>query len=764
MKTQKLLINILQLFLITTISLQSCKLNDRNENLSLENEYLLLSFDKNSGALLTFTDKASPHPFTDEAIPSFSPWEIEIADSTGDLIIDINSADRFRYRKKGDTTLIMEWDRFKVPAEKNLAVAAVIMLGKDKSMTSWKISLDGIAGMKVNKVTFPRVKIAGTEGTEYLAVPEWMGQLIKEPRVHLASMKSAVKKYEWSYPGPLSMQCSALYTPGKRGFYTSCDDTLAYRKNLAFVLDSSGNLIYQMNNFPAVDLQADRYEPQYSSIIGSFKGDWITAAEIYREWGSKQKWSRESRLITGQTPEWLEKTSMWVWNRGKSSNVLIPAADLQKKLELPVSVFWHWWHGCSYDDGFPEYIPPREGKESFISAMNTADKKGIHTIVYMNQALWGTTTESWINEGAAEFAAKDKRGNILSHVFNIFSGKPTAYMCMGTRFWKNKYSSLCDSAVNIYKANGVYMDMACLNTMCFDTSHGHPVGGGNYHIQHFGKMTSLIRSKITEKDQLVLAGEGAGEVWLPYLDLFLTLAVSKERYAGPGAWETIPFFQAVYHQYAITYGNYSSLLVPPYDELWPKEFAPDEPLKMLDKSFNRQFLMEQARSFAWGLQPTISNYQSFLATGREKEISYLIDLARVRNQGWQYLLKGKFLRSPDIEIPVQEFDISRLSIYAGKMGERVSSFRSTYPLIYTGTWQGQNKNTGIAIASISDDPYRVFFSLKTSDYGLAPTGNVYIIENEGKRLIHSYSDGVISVDYTLKPRGICIIELSSDKT
>jgi hypothetical protein len=759
MKTNKLPVSLIQLLLIITILLQSCILNDKNEKISVENEKLLLSFDRNSGALLTFTAKGDPYPFLDDTVPSFSPWEIEITDTTGAQIIGINNAGRFRHRKTGDTAIIMEWDRFIIPSAQNLTVSTVITLEKNKSMTSWKISLDGISGMNVGKVVFPRIKIAENEGEEYLAIPEWMGQLIKSPREHLASMKSTVKKYEWSYPGPLSMQCAALYTPGKRGFYAACNDTLAYRKNLAFTLDSSGNLIYQANNFPETNPSSDRYEPQYSSIIGSFTGDWITAAEIYREWGSKQKWSRESRFITGQTPEWLEKTALWVWNRGKSSNVLVPAADLQKRLGLPVSVFWHWWHGCSYDDGFPEYIPPREGKKSFISAMAEANEKEINAIVYMNQALWGTTTESWKDDGAERFAAKDSKGNILTHVFNIFSGKPTAYMCMGTQFWKDKYSSLCDSAVNIYGANGVYMDMACLNTMCFDKSHGHPVGGGNYHIQNFSKMTSLIRSKINDKENLVLAGEGAGEVWLPYLDLFLTLAVSKERYAGPGAWETIPFFQAVYHQYAVTYGNYSSLLVPPYDELWPKEFAPEEPLKMLDDSFNRQFLMEQARSFAWGLQPTISNYQSFLAKERKQEIRYLTDLAQVRNRGLQYMLHGKFLRTPHFGIPEKETEISRLSIYAGKMGESVTSFRGTYPLIYTGTWQSGNKSIGIALASISDDPLKISFSFSADEYALPESGKIYIIDPQGRRLHSSFAGKEISVGFTLKPKGLYIIEI-----
>ena len=752
----------------TTIIFISCFLlvccSNIEHDISIDNGKIVLSFNKNTGALVEFRDLINPYIFSDKNLPAFSPWEVEIHDSSGIQTIDIEDASKFRYWIPNDSTLILEWKKFQGLTNKNFRIAAIVSLDEPNQMSSWRISLDGIKGMQVNKVAFPRIKIIESEGDEFLAVPEWMGQVIKDPRAHLSKMKGEVKKFEWSYPGPLSMQCAALYTPGKRGFYASCNDTLAYRKNLAFTLDSAGNLIYQLNNFPALESGSVKYEPSYSAIIGSFTGDWITAAEIYRDWGSKQKWSRESRFIKNQTPEWLEKTSLWVWNRGRSSNVIVPAADLQKRLGLPVSVFWHWWHGCSYDDGFPEYIPPREGKESFISAMNNASKKGINAIVYMNQALWGTKTGSWKIEGAEKFAAKDSKGNILSHVFNIFSNRPTAYMCMATQFWKDKYSSLCDSAINTYKANGVYMDMACLNTMCFDKSHGHPVGGGNYHIQHFGKMTGLIRSKITDKQNIVLAGEGAGEVWLPYLDLFLTLAVSKERYAGPGAWETIPFFQAVYHQYAITYGNYSSLLVPPYDELWPKEFAPKEPLKMLDDHFNRQFLMEQARSFTWGLQPTIANYQSFLAKERTAEIKYLTDIAKVRYQGLQYMLHGKFLRTPGFNIPEKEFDISRLSIYAGKMGESVTSFRGIFPLIYTGTWQSENKNIGIAVASISDDPFVVKFSFKSDEYVLPPSGSIYVIDSDERRYIGSYSKGIISVDYTLNPRGICIIEIISDKS
>ena len=475
--------------------------------------------------------------------------------------------------------------------------------------------------------------------------------------------------------------------------------------------------------------------------------------------GFKTEMVSESRFNKGLTPQSLEKTALWEWNRGRSSNVLVPAKDLMQKLNLPVNVFWHWWHGCSYDDGFPEYFPPREGKESFTTAVKSAKNEGIRAIVYMNQMQWGTNTESWEKENALSYAVKDINGNTRTHVYNVFTNKSLTTMCMGTQFWKDKYSSLCDSAINTYQTSGVYMDQACFSILCYDETHGHSIGGGNYWLKNFAKLTHQIRSKFPQNNDTFLAGEGVSEAWLPYLDAFLTLQVSMERYAGDNGWEPIPFFQAVYHQYAITYGNYSSLIVPPYDELWPKEFAPKDQMKLLDKSYNKQFMMEQARSFVWGFQPTISNYQGFLSSERKEEIDYLLNLARVRYRGLKYLLHGKFLRSPDMEFPEEELEMSRLSIYAGKTGESITTFQKNYPLIYSGTWKSGDNQIGIALASISDHPYPVNFSINSNDYELPLSGTINIIDAEGKRFMTTYSDGKIKVNFTLMPKELCIVEI-----
>jgi hypothetical protein len=236
-----------------------------------------------------------------------------------------------------------------------------------------------------------------------------------------------------------------------------------------------------------------------------------------------------------------------------------------------------------------------------------------------------------------------------------------------------------------------------------------------------------------------------------------------ERYAGDSGWEPIPFFQAIYHQYAITYGNYSSLIVPPYDELWPKEYAPKNPLALLDKKYSKQFLMEQARSFVWGLQPTIANYQSFLVSERNEEINYLLNLAKVRNNGLKYLLRGKFLDSPEIDAPKEIIDMSRVSIYAGKTGNTVTSFQKEAALLYSGIWKSDDNQVGIALASISENPIQLNLNFSSEDFGMVASGKVNIIDANGTKYIKDYENGKIEINFTLQPKQICILEIVNGK-
>jgi hypothetical protein len=238
----------------------------------------------------------------------------------------------------------------------------------------------------------------------------------------------------------------------------------------------------------------------------------------------------------------------------------------------------------------------------------------------------------------------------------------------------------------------------------------------------------------------------------------LSLQVSRERYTTPDAWDTIPFFPAVYHPYAVAYGNYSSLTMPPYDDLWPAEFAPKEPLKLLDRKYSRQFCLEQARAFVWGQQPTIANFLPAQLEDRAGELDFVMRLARLRSHAAKYLLHGTFLRPPQVHGPVATLDISRLSIYAGRQGG-LTAFQKDSPLALAGAWRAPDKCIAVAVASIADEPIHVTLDLPSAGYNLPRDTMVYQMDDKARRSIGTLRDTGNSIELELPPRAALILEL-----
>lgn len=750
-------------FLLSLICLPVFALADagnppKDESIIVKNKVASISFNTATGALESFSDLRNSVQMIDKLkTSSSSPWEIAVDKGSTSRKLDVSDARAFRYYRSDNKHITLVWSDFANLSNPKLKVTVDVMLDDSTAFSKWHIAVSGIKGEKLRRVTFPKLNGLKRRGTEQLAVPIWMGALIENPRGGPAE----TRHYSWNYPGPLSMQFLALANSESDGLYVACDDTMNYSKQFEFRTDSMHHFGYQMNNFPSYDDTLSGYNLPYNATIGFFKGDWLSAAMIYREWGTKQRWCRESRFKNDLKNSWVAGTALWEWNRGKSNNVLSPAVSLKKRLDLPVSVLWHWWHASPYDDGFPEYFPPKEGAASFKDALANADKEGVKAIVYMNSFQWGTSTQSYTKEDASRWAVKDINGNTAAHVFNIFTHHSLTPMCIATPFWKNKYAALADKAINEFHTGGIYMDQACLHFKCYDESHGHAIGGGNYWVKNFGILTHQIRSANTTHDNITLAGEGCGEGWLPFLDAMLTLQVSKERYAGIDGTETIPLFQAVYHQYGITFGSYSSLVSPPYDESWPQKDAPKNPEQLLSPAFNEQFLMEQARSFVWGMQPTIANYHDSLSVKRKEEIDYLLDLAKIRYHALNFLLYGKFIRLPNIQIPTKEINISRLSVYAGQK-DRVTSFKEKVPTVYCSAWKADNDAVGIALAGIDHRETPIQFNVQAAQYGLPRSGRVYLINSAGRKLLQTYKNGDINIHYMLPPLGICVLEISAD--
>ena len=729
----------------------------------LENAQMRVVFDAKDGHVVELVDRKSGKAFLTSPADTLGVWDVHVADEGGSARrLRPADARRFRFSRSSvgaAPAVRLVWDGF-ADAPK-LAVTATVRLRAAEPMSEWRIRLDGIGGIGVDSVRFPRIGgVASLGAREELAVPQWMGERTREPRRLLAGADGKGRRLEWFYPGRMSFQALALYDAGGPGLYLAADDSLAYRKSFAVWGASDGSAGYEMVHLPENPGRAASYAPRYAALVGGFTGDWMTVAERYRAWGTKQRWARESRVSLGRIPRWVQNTGLWVWNRGRSEMVLAPAESLQTHApDLPVSVFWHWWHNGPYDTSFPDYLPPREGAASFTRAVERAHQRGLHAIIYMNQRLWCVETPSWTRERGERWAVRDAAGKIRTEVYNTFNPIPCATMDVATQGWRDKYAGIADSAIRDYGVDGIYMDQAVLSLVCYAPDHGHPIGGGHYWMDGFTKLADQIRRGAGDETRPTLAGEGGGENWLPELDAFLTLQVSMERYADPtSGWEVIPFFQAVYHPYAITYGTYGSLTYPPYDELWPEKTRPANALTLLDRKYRNQFYLEQARGFVWGMQTTLANFLTEQLHERSEEIGYVVQLARLRTKMPQYFMRGTMLPAPPHDAPEITIPMSRISIYASRSGGATELEKRVQSAI-TGAWRSPTGGVAIAVASIVDDSLPLIVRVDPAKYGVPGGTRVFLTDATGRRRLTTLKAGENLVAVPLAPRGAAVLEL-----
>ena len=734
----------------------------------LSNEHLRLGFDAATGSLKDFYGREQKHQYITPQT-SGPLWELRYHETVGGAAGTLNStqAVAFQIERLGPAAIRLRWEGFNLPLAPQLRVEAVVDLEPSSALSRWKIAVRHAAELRLDQVLFPCVPNLAPQQNESLAVPLWMGRVVEHPRA-LLNQDCQSRELRYDYPGLTSMQCLAFYRQNGPGFYISCDDTNALPKTFVFSGDGQDGANFALAQLPTGgDAQTREYSQPYSVILGAFSGDWFTAAEMYRAWAANQWWVSESRLRQASN-HWAHRTGLWVWNRGHSDDVIEPALVLQQKLNLPVSVMWHWWHQCAYDIGFPEYLPPREGARSFTNALAKAHRQQVHAIVYMNQRLWGMTTRSWAECAVSNYAVLGADGKVHPEVYNTFTKSPCASMCLGTPFWRQHYAALAEGALAL-GVDGLYMDQACSSLPCYNSDHGHPLGGGTYWMSGFrmlaadlrdraGRMQPPRRPKARVKTEVALAGEGVGESWLPYLDLMLSLEVSRERYLAPDGWETIPFFQAVYHPWATQYGNYSSLTLPPYDPLWPKRFAPEKPLALLEQKFSRQFYLEQARAFVWGQQPAIANFRASHLRERPEEMAYVLRLATLRGRALKFLRHGTFLRPPELDVPRLTIDFSRLSIYAGQQG-LVTNFCNVLPAALAAAWRAPDGAVGIAVASVNDSPMSVRLNLAGLKDQLPEPALVYYVDEHRRGKLGRLVNGQKEIAIELPERGACVLEL-----
>jgi hypothetical protein len=166
---------------------------------------------------------------------------------------------------------------------------------------------------------------------------------------------------------------------------------------------------------------------------------------------------------------------------------------------------------------------------------------------YINGRLWDTRDRGLddfqFTKLARPWATKDEKGQprLESYSSKERDGSHVklAAMCPVTPFWQAKLREIDLTLFNEYGVKGVYMDQiaAARANLCFDASHGHPLGGGHWWGEKgYWPLLDAIRRDMP-KDRM-LTTECNAEPYVRWFDGYLTWHWQDDG--------QVPAFAAVY--------------------------------------------------------------------------------------------------------------------------------------------------------------------------------------------------------------------------
>jgi hypothetical protein len=195
-----------------------------------------------------------------------------------------------------------------------------------------------------------------------------------------------------------------------------------------------------------------------------------------------------------------------------------------------------------------------------------------------------------------------------------------------------------------FDTDGVYIDQiaAAGPRACFDSSHDHPLGGGDHWVTGYAKMLEKIQDVAPKK---MILTESNAEPFMSGVDIFLTL-VGYLSGDLPGTKNSdavmVPSFQSIYGGYAITMGA----------EFYRTDF--DNP-DVFAAKLAAQFVFGSILGwFSLGGRTDVSGsmrlYELLMSPTYDDEIFYLKRLALARKAAREFMIYGRAGR--DLELIV----------------------------------------------------------------------------------------------------------------
>jgi len=723
---------ILNVLLFCSLLFPSCGVNvkypeenkDKQGNIYIGNSILELTFSSENNTLTGIKNVKTGY----DLLPGRTAlegklWEIEILDASGKLRSVSNLAGGQRshrsYRHGNTAVLELLWEDVPViKATGGIDVKVVVSIEDDQWYSEWIVEIrDKRSSCLLWNIHFPYIQQIGAEkrGSEELklAVPYFTGWLFS------STHEIPGDEIKWDYPScRYTMQFCSFYTDSL-GFYIASHDSIASHKIFTFKREpeDTGVTYSVIINPPGMGTIGLDYVLPFPMVVGTYIGNWYEASKFYRDWALEQKWcSKGSILNRKDIPDWYKELSLWYKGRGSPEEILNNTLTFKELVHIPIAIHWYLWHQIPFDDNYPNYFPPRP---EFAEVINKMQMKNIYVFPYINGRLWDTDLPSW-NLGR-NGAAKDR--DLSNYIERYPSKQAFAPMCPCSHIWQDTIYEIVRKIVMEYKVNGVYLDQiaSARPRLCFDPSHGHPLGGGSLWVD--GYRTLLSKLRLLEGD-IVLVTENNAEPFLDLIDGYLSHVPPMGR--------LIPLFQSVYSGYAITFGRRIT-----YQDL-------TDPVA---------FYVKQAGLFVQGGVPGWTE-KVILEPRFRSQLEYLSMLAAERKIARKYLLEGELLK------PLEYISDVRTVSIVEEWFDR--EWKIDVPAVQSSVWKGSDGSLGIILVNTVEENIGFGYTVNMREYGYRDNEVFKVRSLDGHRAKENiYSSFVFQRVDSLPPLGALILEVKN---
>jgi len=590
--------------------------------------------------------------------------------------------------------------RWKRPTDERLGALEVVAQALPDAATSsiaWTLSVAGVSDKwSLWRVVFPKVAVKELGSDSSLFFPRAAGQLEKD------AWRRALN-FGGRYPsGWTTMQYMAAYAAdGSTGLYTGVHDAFGSTKEIrARSRPNQREVILSFDHpVPQMGTPGNRFELCGRAVWQHMAGDWFDSAVIYRRWVRQHaRWypplTKDGRA---DTPQWMRELSVWGLGGGDPKSGLPVLQKFAEQIGLPVGFHWYNWHQIPFDNDYPHYFPADEG---FADAVKLLQSKNIYIMPYINGRLWDTRDKGiddfQFSKLARPAATKDEHGKPYTEVYGSKetdgSKVELAAMCPSTELWQKKVREIVLRLMNECGVRGVYIDQiaAAQPRLCFDASHGHPIGGGHWWTESYWKMLDAIRREMP--DGRMLTTECNAEPYVKWFDGYLTW---HWQYDGQ-----VPAFPAVYGGSIQMFGR-------------AYRGGPTKDLALRMKAGQQLVFGEQ---IGW-IGPEVVN---------EKEnFAFLHQIVHLRWRLRRYFNAGQMARPPRLggQIPNVTADWQWHGVWP-----------VTTAVAMSGAWQLPDENrTVLVMVNVGDKPIATNLELDAAEYGMSGDHvRVGVVKSDGE--------------------------------